>query len=108
MGATYQTATGDAFHNMGEMDTPFLTENRHAKNVRFNNARVSMPILSMDRWNRQGHRTTLDEPECESFTVHKQTGEVDPVINREGVYFLKTCVNRRLLKRPSGFARPGA
>ena len=96
------------FHNLGEFDVPFLTENRHAKSVRFNHARVSMPILSMDRWNNRGRRTTLDETDCDPFTVHKETGEIDPVINREGVYFMKIVVNRRLLNRPSGFTRPGA
>ena len=106
-GATYETATGEPFHNMGQFDLEWKTENGHQKNTRFNNAKVSIPIQSMDRWNAKGHRTTLDDADHESYTVHKDTGEVDPVINRAGVYFLKMFVHKRLLKPPTGFVRPG-
>ena len=101
LGATYQTATGEPFHNMGEMEIPFQTENRHDKQVSFNNAKVSMPILSMTRSNNNGHRTTLDDEWGDSYTVHKESGEEDPVVNRLGVYFMKIYVNKRLLKRPA-------
>ena len=61
----------------------------------YRDAPVSMPITSGHRWNEQGFRTTLDADTGE--TVHKETGETDPIIVRNGVYFMRMRVQQCLL-----------
>ena len=95
---------------MGKFDLDFTTENGNAKHVVFNNTKVEMPILSMDRWNERGHKTLLDSQDGRSFTTEKATDLEDPVINRQGVYFMKMYVHKSLAKIPvcvSYVARPG-
>ena len=59
LGAAYHTATGDPFYNKGNFDIEFETENKHMKTIDFNNANVSIPILSASLWNKQGHSSHL-------------------------------------------------
>ena len=105
-GAVYQTATGDPFYNMGEFDVCFKTDGGLTENVSFNNTNVSMPILSVNKHNRRGYRSMLDEDD--GYIEHKATGKREPLLCRAGVYFLKLHVHRRLLQQPEGFVRPGA
>ena len=74
---------------------PFTSENRHARQTLYLDAPVSMPITSSHLWNAQGFRTTLDEDFGE--TLHKESGQTDPLIVRNGVYFLKMRVSKHLL-----------
>ena len=60
-------------------------------------ATVSLPITSGHLWNAQGFRTTLDEDTGE--TVHKETGQTDPLIVRNGVYFMRMRVRQTLLPK---------
>ena len=46
LGAAYHTATGDPFYNNGNFIVDVETDNKHAKSIDFNNANVSIPILS--------------------------------------------------------------
>ena len=71
----------------------------------FMNAPVAMPIQSMHEWNKMGHRTLLDT--YAGITVHIETGEDDPVIVRNGAYFLKMIVSDSIARRPKDFRRPG-
>ena len=106
-GATYLSATGDPFENLGTFGVDFRTENYHEKHIEFNNGNVSMPIVSLRRWAKAGHRSTLDEDEGEC--LHKPTGEVDPYVARQGVYFMKMRVDQRISKgRPADFLRQGS
>ena len=107
MGATYYTATGDPFHNMGQFDLEWTTENGNHKHVKFNHAKVSIPILSMSRWNNRGHKSILDDDQSPSYTVEKATGAEDPVIHRHGTYFMNMYVPTRFLNMPRGFVKPG-
>ena len=59
---------------MVQFGLDWVTENGHSKNTRFHNAKVSIPIQSMDRWNANGHRTVLDDADSESYTEHKASG----------------------------------
>ena len=59
----------------------------------------------MHVWNKQGHRTMLDEQA--GVTVHKGTDADDPVIARNGAYVLKMYVSDSIAGRPQGFARQG-
>ena len=90
---------------MGSCDVPFTTENGNAKKTTFLNAPVAMPNTSMHGWNKQGHRTLLGEHA--GVTVHKDTDADDPVIVRNGAYFLKMYVSDSIAGRPQGFARHG-
>ena len=106
-GATYASATGDPFPNLGTFPVPFRTENMHPREIVFNNWKVSMPVVSLRLWAKQGHRSILDEDEGEF--IHKETQEVDPYVAKHGVYFMKMRVDKRLLHDgcQAGFARPG-
>ena len=84
----------------------FLTENMHAKNVDFVNANVSMPILSIRLWAKDGHRNIFDAEGGEY--IHLATGESDPIVARHGVYFIKMRVDDEVIKdADSPFVRPG-
>ena len=79
----------------------------HLRAVDFINAPVAMPILSVKRWNANGNRTILDEDS--GVFIHKASGEEDPIVARNGVYFAKMIVKRSLLRQPgeTTFGRPG-
>ena len=57
-----------------------------------------MPIISSHSWNSDGFRTTLDEDWGE--TVKKDTDEKDPLIVRNGVYFMKMRIDNKFLPPP--------
>ena len=66
---------------------PGLSENRHKRRTVYLDAPVSMPITSSHEWSKDGFCSTLDVDWGE--TVHKATGETDPLIVRNGTYFMK-------------------
>ena len=78
----FLSATGEPFKNKGKFEIPWLSENRHKRKTIYLDAPVSMPITSGKLWNADGFRTTLEEDTGE--TVHKASGEKDPVVVRRG------------------------
>ena len=66
----------------------------------FLDAHVSMPITSSHLWNAQGFRSTLEAGWGE--TVKKDTGETDPLIVRNGVYFIKMYVKKHIVEGAPG------
>ena len=80
--STFMSATGQPFQSKGHFEIPFLTENHHKRSVTYLDAPVSMPIVSSHRWAEQGHRGILDEDSGQ--TVHKETGEEDQLVLRNG------------------------
>ena len=59
------------------------------------NANVSMPILSIRLWDKDGHRNIFDAEGGEY--IHLATGESDPIVARHGVYFINMKVPKGLL-----------
>ena len=100
----YYTATGQEFGNDGEFRVDFKTENGHDKHTVFLNAPVAMPTISMHKWNRQGHRTLTDEHG--GITTSIKDGTDDPVLCRNGVYFMKLYVDPGVMGKP-GFGWQG-
>ena len=67
-----------------------------------------MPIIGSKKWNHETKtRATLDEDF--GLLHHKPTGEEDPLLCRQGVYFMKMMVSKKLLQPPpdEGFGRRG-
>ena len=60
-----------------------------------------MPMKPMHGWDNMGHQTLLDTHA--GITVEKTTGGNDPVIVRNGAYFIKMYVNEAIAKRPKDF-----
>ena len=94
---TYHSATGEAFQSKGKFEVPFLSENRHRRRTVYLDAPVAMPITSSNAWACDGFRSTLDEDWGD--TVQKLTGETDPLIVRNGTYFMKMRVSSNLLPK---------
>ena len=107
LGDTYRSATGEPFHNKGQFDVAFTTENEHKQNIEFVNAGVEIPIISASKWARDGHSTRLEDEDGDSCTTLKSTGETDPIICRADVYFINMLVNKKLTRGHLGFGRPG-
>ena len=59
---------------------------------------VAMPIQPMHEWNNMGHRTSLDTFAC--ITVRKETGDYDPVVVRNGAYFIHMIVSNTIAYKP--------
>ena len=104
---TFAAANGQHFCNDGHFKIPFRSYNGHDRSIDFLNAKVSMPIMSVKKWNKNGNRTIFDD-EFGRF-VQKATGEEDYFISRNGVYFTKMFVKTSLLMTPAdtSFRRPG-
>ena len=68
------------------------------------NAPVAVTITSMHKWNTKGHRTLTDEHGGITANIHDGTD--DPVLCRNGVYFIKLYAERDLLGN-QGFGGPG-
>ena len=103
---TFMSATEQPFSNDGEFNVPFRSHNGYAREVDFLNAPVSMPIVSSRRWNQTGHEGTLGGDY--GSTCHLETGETDPLLCRNGVYFMKMNVKHKYLEPTGrGFGRPG-
>ena len=68
------------------------------------NGKVAMPICSSRRWNRDGHEGVLGDGY--GRTTCLLTQEVDPLVCRQGVYFMKMYVKRKRLDN-KGFGRHG-
>ena len=105
-GATYASATGDPFQNLGHFRVDFRTENLHERSVEFVNGKVSIPIISIRLWAKDGHRSIFDADSGE--TIKLSNGETDPIVAKQGVYFIKMRVGKDILSRPDpeqGFAR---
>ena len=96
---SYQAATGQSFKADGHFRVDFRTENKHKRSVEFINAPVSMPILSVKRWNSQGNRTSVEG--TYGLFVHKETGEEDYWVARSGVYVVNMYVHDKLLRNPN-------
>ena len=69
--------------------------------------KVGMPIVSLHKVAREQHRIILEDDH--GTIIHKPSGEQDPLLVRNGVYFMKMIVKHNLLRPPSesGFARQG-
>ena len=62
-----------------------------------------MPIMSQHKWNVDGHRTLTDA--WGGITVHTASDTDDPVILRNGVYFIKMLLPDHVVNQD--FTRPG-
>ena len=92
---TFHNATGQPFQNQGEFEIPWLSEYRHAWRTVYLDAPVSMPIISSNSWASDGFRTVLDEHWGQ--TTKKDNVETEPLIVRNGTYFMKMRVDGSLL-----------
>ena len=99
-GATYASATGDPFKNMGHFPVDFRTENFHHRSVTFVNGNVSTPIISIPLWAKDGNRSIFDAESGE--TIQLSSGESDPIVAKQSIYFLKLKVGQQVLKPPAG------
>ena len=106
-GATFASATGAPLTNDGNFDVPFRSYNGHKKETEFLNAPVAMPIVSVRRWDQNGHRSIVDEDS--GVIIHKAAGEEYPDLGRSGAYFMNMLVRRNLLEpnRVQDFKRRG-
>ena len=87
---------------------PFTTENGHKRGITFVNGNVSIPIMSIRLWAKDGQRSRFGDGEGE--TVHLPTGETDPILGRQGVYFMRVRVSNDILQppdEPEDFPRRG-
>ena len=87
------------------MTVPFRTENRHKRELTFYDAPVAMPIISTNVYNKQHNSKSLLDEDYGVLT-QKDTGEEDPIVVRNGVYFLKMYVSNGILRPREGFGRP--
>ena len=82
------------------------SSNCYARGAVFKGANVAMPIVSSKRRNKDTtHRAILDEDD--GLLQHKPTGEEDPLLCRNGVYFMKMHVRKRLLGNDQDLGRQG-
>ena len=86
-------------NNGGEFDVNFKAGHDIDCNLVFQNAPVAMPIVSTHGWNAMGFRTVTDEDF--GLTIHKASGEKDPLLVQNGVYFMKMRVARTLTCKPT-------
>ena len=98
-GSKYLAANNEYFSSKGEFDVSIRSENGHKRHLTFKNAPVAMPIVSTHGWNAQGFRTITDEDF--GLTIHKASGEKDPLLVQNGVYFMKMRVARSLTRKPA-------
>ena len=69
---SFHTATGAPFAPTGQFDVSFRTDNNHNRSLTFLNAPVSMPIMSVNRWNKWENRTIFEDEY--GLFVNKATG----------------------------------
>ena len=98
-GSKYLAANNEYVSSTGKFDVPFSSENCHKRQLTFKNAPVAMPIVSTHGWNSLGFRTVTDEHF--GLTIQKASGEKDPLLVQNGVYFMKMRVARSLTRKPA-------
>ena len=105
-GAVYRTATGQPFPNKGQMTIPCTTQEGHRKTFVFQNADVTLPILSTSNMADsdndilyQKHGGKVAEVSTNKFSEFDRHGNV---------YFMKVYLKKQAFRKPKpGFARPG-
>ena len=101
---TFFSATGQPFKSQGKFTVRWRSENGHARSTTYLDAPVSMPIISSHLWNADGFRTTLEAEWGD--TLEKATGLRDPVVVRNGTYFMKMRVDKKRLPNKNARAKP--
>ena len=61
-GAVYASATGDPFVNQGSFSVDFDTEPGHQRQIKFLNGKVTIPIMSMRLWAKEGGTVASSMP----------------------------------------------
>ena len=106
LGIQMSTATGQPFANLGEFEVPFHTQEGHPYTTTFQNAEVSMPILSTGRMADSGCTSTFKK---DGGTIHHEpSNAVSHFIRCHGVYFVNMVVDPELLNTGAPFQRLGA
>ena len=98
----FAAANGSPIHNLGNFQVDFWTQEGHARQITFQNANVSFPILSTGRIADNNNTIWYDKDGGE--IVDMQTGETSRFVRAMGVYWIQMA-----LTPPSaeGFGRPG-
>ena len=104
-GMKFIAADGSEIPNQCEFDVIFQGADDRVRQVTFQNAKVGLPIFSINGVAQKDHRVWFEHDR--GAVVHKPTGQEMPFIARSGVYFIQMRVPRALV-RPQGFQRPGS
>ena len=104
-GPGFQTAGGGELKCKGEFEVQWEDQCGHSRDITFQDADVSMPIMSISKRGKEGYKSRFDDEGGE--LVHKQTGGITPWIARMGVHFVKTRVPRDIVgKAATTVGRP--
>ena len=90
---TCHSATGEPFKNKGAFTVDWKSENRHQRTTKYLDAPVSMPMISPHLWAQDGFQPVLDEQWCQ--TTRQDNGETDPIVVRNGTYFVTMRVHEK-------------
>ena len=110
-GETYACANGTTLQNLGQTSTDvrLSSPNGRSRNITWQNVKIEFPIISTSG--------LAEDPEHESeMRYRKDGGNVveladqhhSKFVRHGDVYFMKVYLRKSLMKKPEGFARPGA
>ena len=99
-GAKYHTATGEPFPNKGQMTVPATTQEGHAKTFVFQNADVTIPILSTGNLSDDNNDILYSQNGGKIIDLTHNTEST--FIRKWGVYFLKLKIPIELLVDANG------
>ena len=103
--AGYTNANGGHFKNEGEFNIDFFTKSGRPRHITFQNADVSMPIISIGKLTDAEHEVTFTA--TGGRILHLKSGEIDEFIRLHGVYWIELNVDETLLKPGGGTTEPG-
>ena len=106
-GLTYQSATGEPIPNLGEKKLNLVTNGGDKRTMTMQVAKgIAKPLGSVSRICAAGHRVVFDDDG--SYIQHKETGNLTPLRQSNGVYVLDAWIAPPNEGAPtSGFTRQG-
>ena len=89
-GGRYRAANGSRLPNLGQQVAAFRTSEGLSRSLRFQNAGVERPLISVAQLARTGHRVEFGADE--GHTVHVPSGQHLRLQRAGGVYLLRMLV----------------
>ena len=102
---------GGILHNLGQATTEVRLSSAtgRARNVTWQNVKIEFPILGTKALAADpDHRSEIRYRDDGGAVVELQDHHSSPSISHDDVYFMKVYMNTKNLRKPEGFARPGA
>ena len=104
-GQHFASASGNSLPNMGEQIMEVTTDEGSARRVKFQVAEVTRPLCAVSAMCAQGNRVVFEDGY--GMIVNKNTGEVTPIWQEDGIYTINLWMNNGTGGEQPGFYRQG-